>query len=167
MTTVIETRALRKVYPVPKSRRPWPNAQGPAEASAAAGAGIVALDGLELDVGAGEFFGLLGPNGAGKTTTIGVLTTRVRPTSGTAAVGGADVMREPSAVKRRIGVVPQRPNLDRGLTVLENLVFHAAYFGIRTRRASGAHTRCWSASTWVRARLPKWTSCRADNSSGS
>jgi ABC-2 type transport system ATP-binding protein len=81
-------------------------------------------------VRAGEFFGLLGPNGAGKTTTIGILTTRVRPTAGRACVGGADVMRDPSGVKRQIGVVPQRPNPDRGLRVLENLVFHAAYFGI-------------------------------------
>jgi ABC-2 type transport system ATP-binding protein len=85
---------------------------------------------VDLEVGPGEFFGLLGPNGAGKTTTIGVLTTRVRPTGGEARVAGADVVRDPSAVKSRIGVVPQRPNPDRGLRVLENLVFHAAYFGL-------------------------------------
>jgi ABC-2 type transport system ATP-binding protein len=101
----------------------------------------VALDALDLEVGAGEFFGLLGPNGAGKTTTIGILTTRVRPTAGSACVGGADVVRDPSGVKRQIGVVPQRPNPDRGLRVLENLVFHASYFGIphnvATQRALG------------------------------
>jgi len=127
----IRTRALRKVYPVPGGRRAAGDGQSP---------GIVALEGLDLDVPAGEFFGLLGPNGAGKTTTIGILTTRVRPTSGAASVAGADVVREPVAVKQRIGVVPQRPNPDRSLTVLENLLFHAAYFGI-PRRAAAARAR--------------------------
>jgi ABC-2 type transport system ATP-binding protein len=120
----IRTRTLRKVYPGPGGK----------------GAGVIALEGLDLEVEAGEFFGLLGPNGAGKTTTIGILTTRVRPTSGTASVAGADVVREPVAVKQRIGVVPQRPNPDRSLTVLENLVFHAAYFGI-PRRAAAARAK--------------------------
>jgi len=91
---------------------------------------ILALDGLDLSVPPGEFFGLLGPNGAGKTTTIGILTTRVRPTSGNAAVAGIDVVRDPVGVKQRIGVVPQRPNPDRQLTAIQNLLFHAAYFGI-------------------------------------
>ena len=97
----------------------------------------VALRGLDLEIGAGEFFGLLGPNGAGKTTTIGILTTRVRPTSGRAAIDGLDVTSDPVKVRRRIGVVPQRPNADRKLTVAENLLFHSAYFGIdgRTARA--------------------------------
>ncbi|MGQ0701499.1 MAG: ABC transporter ATP-binding protein, partial [Gemmatimonadales bacterium] len=61
---------------------------------------------------------------------IGVLTTRVRPTSGSAAVAGVDVVANPVGVKQRIGVVPQRPNPDRQLTAIQNLVFHAAYFGI-------------------------------------
>ena len=91
---------------------------------------ILALDGLDLEVAPGEFFGLLGPNGAGKTTTIGVLTTRVRPTAGSAAVAGIDVGANPVGVKQRIGVVPQRPNPDRQLTAIQNLLFHAAYFGI-------------------------------------
>src|SRR5215475_11778776 len=90
---------------------------------------VVALDGLDLEVAPGEFFGLLGPNGAGKTTTIGILTTRVRPSAGSASVSGLDVQRNPVGVKQRIGVVPQRPNPDRQLTVLQNLLFHAAYFG--------------------------------------
>ena len=94
------------------------------------GTPIEALRGLDLEVREGEFFGLLGPNGAGKTTTIGILTTRVAATSGTATVAGADVVNTPVEVRRRIGVVPQRPNPDRGLNVIENLVFHAAYFGI-------------------------------------
>jgi ABC-2 type transport system ATP-binding protein len=96
---------------------------------------IVALQGLDLEVRDGEFFGLLGPNGAGKTTTIGILTTRVRPTSGTALVGGADVDRQAVQVRQRIGVVPQRPNPDRALNVIDNLLFHAAYFGISSSTA--------------------------------
>jgi ABC-2 type transport system ATP-binding protein len=94
------------------------------------GDGIVALTGLDLEVRDGEFFGLLGPNGAGKTTTIGILTTRVRATAGRGLVAGADVRTDAVAVRQRIGVVPQRPNPDRSLSVLDNLVFHAAYFGI-------------------------------------
>jgi ABC-2 type transport system ATP-binding protein len=91
---------------------------------------IVALAGITLEVRPGEIFGLLGPNGAGKSTTVGVLTTRVRPTSGGAWIGEFDVTRDRVEVKRRIGVVPQRPNLDFGLTAREVLAFHGAYFGI-------------------------------------
>jgi ABC-2 type transport system ATP-binding protein len=87
----------------------------------------------------GRAVGLLGPNGAGKTTTIGILTTRVAATGGAALIDGLDVARDPVAVKRRIGVVPQANNLDRSLTGRENLLFHAEYFGIakqaRTARA--------------------------------
>src|SRR5664280_1771612 len=133
----IETRALRKVYVLPRGRRRRggpngaPGGGGPAPvAGAEAPREIVALEGLDLDVPSGEFFGLLGPNGAGKTTTIGILTTRVRPTSGGASVGGVSVVEDPVGVRRRIGVVPQRPNPDRVLTALENLVYHATYFGI-------------------------------------
>jgi len=137
----IETRALRKVYPAPAAPKrrgagAMPGVGGPGGPPIATPSGawpraeIVALKGLDLAVYEGEFFGLLGPNGAGKTTTIGILTTRVRPTSGTALVGGADVGTDPVRVRRRIGVVPQRPNPDRSLNVIENLQFHAAYFGI-------------------------------------
>jgi ABC-2 type transport system ATP-binding protein len=93
---------------------------------------ILALDGLSLDVQPGEIFGLLGPNGAGKSTTVGVLTTRIRPNAGTAWVGEHDVWKERVAVKKLIGVVPQRPNLDFGLTAREILLFHGAYFGQST-----------------------------------
>jgi len=91
---------------------------------------IPALDGLSLEVHPGEIFGLLGPNGAGKSTTVGVLTTRVRPSSGQTWIGEYDVWKEQARVKHLIGVVPQRPNLDFSLTAREILVFHAAYFGI-------------------------------------
>jgi len=90
---------------------------------------LVALDGISLEIRAGEIFGLLGPNGAGKSTTIGILTTRTRPTSGRAVIGEFDVWREQVKAKRLIGVVPQRPNLDFALTAREILVFHGAYFG--------------------------------------
>ena len=100
---------------------------------------VNAVDGLSFAVRRGEIFGLLGPNGAGKTTTVGVLTTRVLPTSGTATVAGLDVVRDSVAVRARLGVVPQRVNLDRSLTPRNNLVFHAAYHGLsradRTARA--------------------------------
>jgi ABC-2 type transport system ATP-binding protein len=99
-----------------------------------------AVDGVSFAVGHGEVFGLLGPNGAGKTTTVGVLTTRVRPTSGQAEVAGIDVVRDPVGAKQRLAVVPQRSNLDRALSARQILLFHAAYFGIpadeRVRRAN-------------------------------
>jgi len=98
-----------------------------------------AVDDVSFNVRRGEIFGLLGPNGAGKTTTIGVLTTYVRPTSGTIQVAGYDVTANAARVKQRIAVVPQRRNLDRKLRARENLTFHAAYHGvpraIRERRA--------------------------------
>lgn len=91
---------------------------------------VVALDDLTLEVRPGEIFGLLGPNGAGKSTTVGVLTTRVRPTAGRAWIGDYDVWQRGVDVKRLIGVVPQRPNLDFALTAREILTFHGAYFGL-------------------------------------
>jgi ABC-2 type transport system ATP-binding protein len=91
---------------------------------------ITALDGLSLQIEPGDIFGLLGPNGAGKSTTIGILTTRVRATSGRAWIGDHEVWEEQAKVKRLIGVVPQRPNHDFSLTAREILIFHAAYFGI-------------------------------------
>src|SRR5215218_5484836 len=94
---------------------------------------VKAVDGISFDVEDGEIFGLLGPNGAGKTTTIGVLTTRVLPTGGRARVTGIDVVADPVGIKPHIAVVPQRNNLDRSLTAIENLTFHAAYFGMGRR----------------------------------
>jgi ABC-2 type transport system ATP-binding protein len=100
---------------------------------------VDAVAGISFEVGRGEVFGLLGPNGAGKTTTIGILTTRVLPTGGTASVAGVDVAADPVTARSRLSVVPQRPNLDRALTARQNLVFHAAYHGMgraeRSRRA--------------------------------
>lgn len=89
-----------------------------------------AVDGIGFDVGAGEFFALLGPNGAGKTTTISVLTTTLAPTSGTATIDGLDIVREASEVRRRVGIIFQRPSLDRNLTGEENVRFHAVLYGV-------------------------------------
>lgn len=96
---------------------------------------VLAVDGIDLEVPRGEFFGLLGPNGAGKSTTIGMLTTLVVPTSGTAYVAGIDVKRRPVEVKRRIGVASQNNTLDRQLTVAENLEYRGRFFGMSPRQA--------------------------------
>ena len=97
--------------------------------------GVVAVDALDLEVMPGEIFGLLGPNGAGKTTTVGMLTTRVIPTSGNARIGDVDVLAHPTAAKRLIGVVSQTNTLDRSLSVWENLYHHGTYFGMSTKAA--------------------------------
>ena len=132
----IEMRALRKVYKGSGKSRPggssYSERWAPPGTTARASGDVVALESLDLDIRSGEFFGLLGPNGAGKTTAIGILTTRVRPTSGKAIVAGADVVEDSVRVRQTIGVVPQRPNADLSLNVLENLQFHAAYFGIHS-----------------------------------
>ncbi len=85
---------------------------------------VAAVKSLNLSIRSGEVFGLLGPNGAGKTTTIRMLTTLSLPTSGTARVSGHDIISEPLAVKKAIGVVPQMLNLDIELTCAENLDYH-------------------------------------------
>jgi ABC-2 type transport system ATP-binding protein len=135
MLAGIRTRELRKVYTSPP-----PVAAGVGGFSFGGGKGkgkgkqpkpeIVALAGISLDITPGEIFCLLGPNGAGKSTTVGILTTRVRPTSGEAFIGELDVWNNQVAVKRLIGVVAQRPNLDFNLTAREILTFHGAYFGL-------------------------------------
>ncbi|HYX88600.1 MAG TPA: ABC transporter ATP-binding protein [Gaiellaceae bacterium] len=110
---MIDVRQLRKVYP----------------------GGVEAVKGIEFDVGAGEVFGLLGPNGAGKSTTIGMLTTTVRPTSGTARLAGFDVARDPLAARRVSSVVFQEPVVDRALSGRRNLEIHARLWGADARAA--------------------------------
>ncbi len=114
---MISTLDLTKVYP---------------------GTDFKAVDKLNLSVRRGEIFGLLGPNGAGKTTTVGMLTTRVIPTSGQAIVGGIDVVAHPALAKQVIGVVTQQNTLDRALTVWENLYFHGRLFGMPAKVAKTA-----------------------------
>jgi len=106
MTNMIEVRDLRKVFPN----------------------GVKAVDGVTVSVSEGEIFGLLGPNGAGKSTTIGVLTTLLLPTGGTASVAGVDVVRRPNAARLAIGYVSQDLAVDDSLTGLENLRLQAGIY---------------------------------------
>jgi ABC-2 type transport system ATP-binding protein len=94
---------------------------------------VNAVDGVSFAASPGEVFGLLGPNGAGKTTTVGMLTTRVRPTGGAARIVGVDVVGDPVTARQQLAVVPQRSNLDRSISIRDNLIFHAAYHGVPAR----------------------------------
>jgi ABC-2 type transport system ATP-binding protein len=95
---------------------------------------FTAVDHLSFEVRAGEIFGFLGANGAGKSTTIRMLCGLLRPTSGTAIVGGIDVGRDPEGVKRRIGYMSQRFSLYRDLTVDQNIRFFGGIYGIAGAR---------------------------------
>lgn len=90
-----------------------------------------ALDGVDLEISRGEFFGLLGPNGAGKTTLINILAGLARATQGTAEVMGFDVMRDYAQARRALGVVPQELVYDAFFTAREVLRVQSGYFGIR------------------------------------
>ena len=97
--------------------------------------GLVALDGVSLDIAPGSFFGLLGPNGAGKTTLINSVVSLARPDSGSVEVFGRDAFTEFREARRMIGVSPQEINLDKFLTVEESLTFHAGYYGVEKKKA--------------------------------
>lgn len=98
---------------------------------------VTAVDRLSFDVAPGEVFAFLGPNGAGKSTAINVLCTLAAPTSGTASVGGFDVVADPHEVRAHIGLVFQETTLDKQLTAEENLRFHAVLYGVpRAQRAA-------------------------------
>nr|MBO2510997.1 ABC transporter [Gammaproteobacteria bacterium] len=99
------------------------------------GNGFQALHGIDLEVAEGDFFALLGPNGAGKSTTIGILSTLVNKTSGSVEVFGHDLDREPYALKRCLGVVPQEFNFNQFEKVLDIVVTQAGYYGIPARLA--------------------------------
>jgi ABC-2 type transport system ATP-binding protein len=92
---------------------------------------FTAVDHLSFTVERGELFGLLGPNGAGKTTTISVLSTLLPATGGNVVVAGCDVARDPGAVRRRIGVVPQEIALYEDLSARDNLAFWGRLYGLR------------------------------------
>jgi ABC-2 type transport system ATP-binding protein len=118
------------------------------------GTDFAAVDRLNLSVHAGEIFGLLGPNGAGKTTTAGMLTTRVVPSSGSAYVGGIDVVAHPALAKQLLGIVSQQNTLDRQLTVWENLYFHGRLFGIpaaESREISDRLLEQFQLAKWAKA----------------
>jgi ABC-2 type transport system ATP-binding protein len=110
---VIEVRKLRKVY----------------------GGGVEAVKEIDFDVAPGEVFGLLGPNGAGKSTTVGMLTTTIVPTSGSAKVGGFDVAMQPLHARAVSSVVFQDAVVDRSLTGRRNLEIHARLWGLEQREA--------------------------------
>ena len=93
-----------------------------------------ALDGISLELQAGEFFGLLGPNGSGKTTLFRILATLLTPRAGSALIFGHDVVRSPAAARALIGIVFQSPALDDLLTVEENLRHHARLQGVPRRQ---------------------------------
>jgi len=104
----VEVHRLRKTYP----------------------GGVEAVRGIDFQVAPGEVFGLLGPNGAGKSTTIGMLTTTIRPTSGSARLAGFDVARHPIAARSVSSVVFQESVLDKALSGRRNLELHARLWGI-------------------------------------
>lgn len=104
---------------------------------------VTAVDGLDLEVPHGLFYGLLGPNGAGKTTTLHVLATLVRPDAGTARVAGHDAVTERARVRESIGIVFQEPSLDRELSAREHLDLQARLYHLpdRARRVADALER--------------------------
>ena len=109
----LQAEDLRKSYPAGRGNAP-----------------VRALDGLSFAVERGTVYGLLGPNGAGKSTTVKILSTLSRADSGTAAVAGVDVARDPDGVRRRIGLVSQKPSSDPMATGRENLVLAARIQGL-------------------------------------
>src|SRR5947209_1039103 len=100
--------------------------------------GVEAVRGISFTVEPGEVFGLLGPNGAGKSTTIGMLTTTVLPTSGTARLAGHDVATEPLRARAASSVVFQEPVVDAALTGRRNLELHARLWNARGARVEEA-----------------------------
>lgn len=118
-----------------------------------------ALDGVTFSVRPGEVFGVLGPNGGGKSTLFKILSTALRPTSGTARVAGVDIADD--AVRRRIGVVFQAPSLDQKLTVFENLLHHGHLYGL-----SGGALRIRIVEELSRFKLSDRTADRVETLSG-
>lgn len=100
------------------------------------GTTLPAVDGVDLAVQEGEVYGFLGPNGAGKTTLVRMLVTLLRPTRGTARVGGSDIVREPGKVRAAIGVTLQEAALDPLMTGFELLQLQATLHGLRKKDAS-------------------------------
>jgi ABC-2 type transport system ATP-binding protein len=93
----------------------------------------IALSDLTFGISPGQIFGVLGPNGGGKSTLFRILSTMMRPTSGSVAIAGHDTLRQAAAVRRRIGVVFQSQSLDRKLTVRENLASQGHLYGLSGR----------------------------------
>jgi daunorubicin resistance ABC transporter ATP-binding subunit len=150
---------------VPRTRSAFPTAPG-VPAILAQGVrqtfgDVVALDGLDLEVQAGTVFGLLGPNGAGKTTLVRVLATLLRPTSGRAYVLGRDVVADPLAVRRLIGLAGQFAAVDEELTGRENVEMIG-----RLYRLSGAEARSRASELLERFGLAEAADRRVSTYSG-
>ncbi|HMS59785.1 MAG TPA: ATP-binding cassette domain-containing protein, partial [Tepidiformaceae bacterium] len=96
---------------------------------------IRAVDGIDLDIPEGQVFGFLGQNGSGKSTTVRMLTTLLKPTSGSASVGGIDVLARPDRVRRSVGVAMQEVGLDEIQTGRELLTLQARLFGVPSHTA--------------------------------
>lgn len=94
------------------------------------------LDGIDIQIPAGTVMGLLGPNGAGKTTTVRIVTTLLRPCAGSVQVAGVDVLRDPAAARRRIGLSGQYAAVDANLSGYENLRMVARLYGMSHRQAA-------------------------------
>jgi lipooligosaccharide transport system ATP-binding protein len=140
---VIRARALTKAYSRAASakraeRRPSEDAsakraeRSPSEASTGSDGGrtLLAVDGIDLDVAAGESFGILGANGAGKSTTMRMIGATLQRTSGELTILGRDPAHEGPVIRAHLGVVPQQDTLDTELTVRENLLTYGRYFGL-------------------------------------
>ncbi len=97
--------------------------------------GFTALKGVDLTVPQGEFFALLGANGAGKSTMIGIISSLFRPTTGSVAIFGIDLAKEPAKAKQCLGVVPQEFNFHQFEKVIDILIVQAGYFGIPVHQA--------------------------------
>jgi ABC-2 type transport system ATP-binding protein len=91
---------------------------------------FIAVDNIDFDVAKGEIFAFLGPNGAGKTTTIKMLTTLLRPTSGSVSLDGLDPVTDQTAARKQFGIVFQDPSVDDELTAYENMDFHGVLYGV-------------------------------------
>ncbi|KHO45320.1 MAG: ABC-2 type transport system ATP-binding protein [archaeon GW2011_AR3] len=92
--------------------------------------GLTAVNSISFSVRKGEMFAFLGPNGAGKTTTIKMLTTLLKPTSGSVLLDGNDAARQKNLVRKSFGIVFQDPSLDDELTAYENMEFHGILYGV-------------------------------------
>lgn len=118
MNNILEVKELKKIFTMKNGRK------------------IEAVKNISFNVRRGEVFGFLGPNGAGKSTTISMLTTQKPATAGEILLDGESLIKNPANARRKIGVVAQHNNLDRGLTARENLIYHAKYFGMETNMAN-------------------------------
>src|SRR5262245_56908564 len=97
--------------------------------------GVEAVKGVDFDVARGQVFGVLGPNGAGKSTTVGMLTTTITPTRGSARLAGFDVAAEPLSARAVSSVVFQEPVVDAALTGRQNLEIHARLWDVERRES--------------------------------